>query len=140
MTHQSELVYFGAGCFWNAELIYHNRSGVEETEVGWVNVPTSDSKTTKIEVVKVTYNPETVGLKALIDLFWTTHDPTSDRQLQETFVERSVLVALNEAQSQVMNNERLSRKERYPETKTVVLPFQSYQRAPEKDQKYYFKS
>ena len=44
----SESAYFGAGCFWQAELTFSKIDGVLETEVGYSEIETSNKKKNKI--------------------------------------------------------------------------------------------
>ena len=138
---ESKTVYFGAGCFWNSELVYHDKEGVVDTEVGWCKIPVDQKsdEETRIEVVRVRYDPDQVKLNSLIEIFWETHNPESKSNENKRYVERSVLVYDNEYQKELMTKHLQRRKSQYPETKTSVLTNLGYKRAPEKDQKYYIK-
>jgi len=80
---------FGAGCFWGVEAEFRRLPGVIDTAVGYsgghlVN-PTYDDvctdRTGHAEVVQVTYDPDKVSFEELLEVFWTSHDPTQlDRQ------------------------------------------------------------
>ena len=75
---------FGAGCFWGVEAAFRQLEGVTKTEVGYeggtLENPTYEdvcSHTTgHAEVVQVTYDPERISYKQLLDVFWGKHDPT----------------------------------------------------------------
>jgi peptide-methionine (S)-S-oxide reductase len=75
---------FGAGCFWQVEVDFANLDGVTSTAVGYsggtVPNPTYEqvcsSRTGHAEVVHVTFDPDRVSYDALLDLFWSSHDPT----------------------------------------------------------------
>ncbi len=75
---------FGAGCFWQVEIDFANLDGVTSTAVGYsggqVPNPTykqvCGSRTGHAEVVHVTFDPERVSYDQLLDLFWSSHDPT----------------------------------------------------------------
>jgi peptide-methionine (S)-S-oxide reductase len=75
---------FGAGCFWGIEAEFRQIPGVIDTAVGYagghrVN-PTyedvCDGRTGHAEVVQVTYDPAKVAYEQLLEVFWTSHDPT----------------------------------------------------------------
>ncbi len=78
-------IYFAGGCFWGTEHFFKQIRGVENTEVGYANGnienPTYQQVCTDTtgfaETVRVFYNPETVSLKLLLELFFKTIDPTS---------------------------------------------------------------
>lgn len=86
-TSQGEVktIYFAGGCFWGTEHFFKQVHGVVGTEVGYANGkidnPTyeriSKGDTGYAETVRVDYDPSTVSLGMLIDLYFETIDPTS---------------------------------------------------------------
>lgn len=84
MKKQAE-IYFAGGCFWGTEHFLKQIRGVESTQVGYANsnIPNPSyeqvcsGKTNAAETVKVVYDPETVSLNLLLDLYFQTIDPTS---------------------------------------------------------------
>ena len=78
-------IYLAGGCFWGTEHFLKQIRGVEQTEVGYANsqVPNPTYKevctgnTGAVETVKVVYDPRTVDLDLLLDLYFQTIDPTS---------------------------------------------------------------
>lgn len=81
-------IYFAGGCFWGTEHFFKQVRGVVATEVGYANGNTENPTYEEVytdntgfaEVVKVVYQPETISLRKLIDLFFKTIDPTSLNQ------------------------------------------------------------
>jgi peptide-methionine (S)-S-oxide reductase len=76
---------FGGGCFWCIEAIFQRVQGVESVASGYMG-GTNPSPTYKqvcggdtghVEVVKITFNPEQVSYRELLDIFFTVHDPTT---------------------------------------------------------------
>ena len=80
-----EQATFGAGCFWCVEAIFERLEGVVDVRSGYaggkIESPTYDDvcsgKTGHVEVVQVDYNPQIIGYKQLLDIFWKSHDPTT---------------------------------------------------------------
>jgi peptide-methionine (S)-S-oxide reductase len=84
-----ELATLGGGCFWCLEAVYKELKGVERVVSGYagghVDNPTyeqvCDGRTGHAEVVQITYDPEVITFRDLLDVFFTIHDPTTkDRQ------------------------------------------------------------
>ncbi len=81
---ECEQILFGMGCFWGAEKIFWERSGVYVTAVGYtagnVEKPTyqqvCSGETGHVEVVFVVFDPSIVPLIEILKLFWDSHDPT----------------------------------------------------------------
>ena len=87
-TAGSAIIYFAGGCFWGTEHFFKQIEGVSATEVGYANGhiknPTYEqvvqNNTGFAETVKVAYDPETVDLNRLLDLYFKSIDPTSLNQ------------------------------------------------------------
>lgn len=80
---------FAAGCFWGIEKAFRERDGVVDAEVGYTGGGTEDpgyeevcrGTTGHAEAVRVAYDPDEVSYEALLELFFSIHDPTQvDRQ------------------------------------------------------------
>jgi peptide-methionine (S)-S-oxide reductase len=75
---------FGAGCFWGVEAEFRNVPGVIEAIVGYSGGRTENptyeqvctDQTGHAEVVEVEYDPSRVSYGQLLDVFWSSHDPT----------------------------------------------------------------
>jgi len=80
----NEIVLFGMGCFWGAERLFWNLSGVDVTAVGYAggNVKNPTYKeictgtTNHSEVVLINYNPNEIKFETLLEIFLENHDPT----------------------------------------------------------------
>ncbi len=76
---------FGNGCFWCTEAIFDQLEGVNKVESGYaggqVENPTykqvCTGKTGHAEVIRITFNPEIISYRMLLDVFFSTHDPTT---------------------------------------------------------------
>jgi peptide-methionine (S)-S-oxide reductase len=80
----AEIATFGAGCFWGVEAGFRQVPGVLDAVVGYSGGKTENptykevctDRTGHAEVVQVTFDPERVSYKQLLDVFWQMHDPT----------------------------------------------------------------
>jgi peptide-methionine (S)-S-oxide reductase len=80
-----EIATFGAGCFWLVEAAFRKVNGVVSTSVGYMGghfenpsyLDVHSRITGHAEVTQVKYNPLVVSYEALVDVFWSIHDPTS---------------------------------------------------------------
>lgn len=78
-------IYFAGGCFWGTEHFMKQINGVKSTEVGYANGYTENPTYQEVctgdtgfaETVKVSYDPQEVDLKLLLELYFKTIDPTS---------------------------------------------------------------
>jgi len=81
---QTELATFGAGCFWGVEIAFRQIPGVLDALAGYsggtMPNPTYEDvcsdRTGHAEVVQVTFDPARVSYDRLLDVFFTSHDPT----------------------------------------------------------------
>jgi peptide-methionine (S)-S-oxide reductase len=80
-----EKATFGAGCFWGVEAAFRRLPGVKSTQVGYaggsLEHPTYEDVCTDTtghaEVVEVTFDPQAVRYRDLLDVFWSNHNPTT---------------------------------------------------------------
>jgi peptide-methionine (S)-S-oxide reductase len=80
----SESAMFGLGCFWGAEKVFWNISGVHVTAVGYAGGLTPNptyeevcsGRTGHNEAVLVVYDPKRVSYGELLKAFFESHDPT----------------------------------------------------------------
>lgn len=76
---------FGAGCFWCVEAVFQELIGVYKVEAGYtggkIKKPTyrevSSGTTEHAEAARITFNPSEITYEELLEVFWTTHDPTT---------------------------------------------------------------
>jgi peptide-methionine (S)-S-oxide reductase len=82
---RKEVTTLAGGCFWCLEAVYDELNGVESVESGYmggaVANPTYDDvctgRTGHAEVVQVTFNPEVISFREVLEVFFVIHDPTT---------------------------------------------------------------
>jgi len=80
-----EVATLAGGCFWCLEAVYDGMKGVESVESGYMGGrapnPTYEQvcngNTGHAEVVRITFDPEVVSFKELLEVFFVIHDPTT---------------------------------------------------------------
>jgi len=72
------------GCFWGLEDLIREQPGVLSTEAGYCgganDNPTYEHHPDHAEAVEITYNPEVISYKQLLDFFFQIHNPTTLNQ------------------------------------------------------------
>ena len=85
----SERITLAGGCFWCVEAVYERVDGVTAVESGYSNghvdrpsyQQVCEGDTGHAEVVRVDFDPERIGLREVLEIFFVVHDPTTkDRQ------------------------------------------------------------
>jgi peptide-methionine (S)-S-oxide reductase len=75
----------GGGCFWCTEAVYKEVKGVTAVESGYTGGklanPTYEQictgTTGHAEVIKLSFDPEVISYRELLEIFFTIHDPTT---------------------------------------------------------------
>jgi peptide-methionine (S)-S-oxide reductase len=79
-----EVATLGSGCFWCSEAVFQMIRGVEKVEPGYAGGQTinptyeqvSSGTTGHAEVVQLTFNPNAISFREILEIFFGTHDPT----------------------------------------------------------------
>lgn len=80
-----ELATLAGGCFWCLDAVYRELRGVDEVVVGYAGgeVPNPSYRlvctgtTGHAEVVQVSFDPDVISFRDLLEVFFTIHDPTT---------------------------------------------------------------
>jgi peptide-methionine (S)-S-oxide reductase len=147
---RTEVATLGGGCFWCLEAIYEELRGVEKVESGYsggaVPKPTYRQVCTGItghaEVIQVTFDPEVVSFKDILEIFFTIHDPTTlNRQGADIGTQyRSAIFYHDEEQKRVAEEviSELEARHLWDDSiVTEVAPFDAFYRAEDHHQGYY---
>lgn len=142
---------FAAGCFWGVQYYFDQIPGVASTVVGYTGghteKPTYDAVATQAtghaEAVLVTYNPEKVNYKTLVNHFFRMHDPTQyDRQGYDIGDEyRSAIFYFDQEQHKVAVQVRNKTQEKLgAHIVTEIAPAGPFYKAEEYHQKFSVKT
>ena len=89
MDKRLQTATLGGGCFWCIDAVFRSLQGVEEVVSGYAggHMPEPDYEavcngdTGHAEVVQVTFDPDVLSYREVLEVFFTVHDPTTvDRQ------------------------------------------------------------
>ena len=84
-SNQREVATLAGGCFWCLEAVFDDLNGVVSVESGYAggDVPNPSYEhvcsgtTGHAEVVQVTFDPQILSYRELLEVFFTIHDPTT---------------------------------------------------------------
>ena len=79
-----QVAILAGGCFWCTEAVFLQLAGVKSVESGYIggSIPNPTYKqvcggdTGHAEAIRITFDPATISLADLLDVFFATHDPT----------------------------------------------------------------
>jgi peptide-methionine (S)-S-oxide reductase len=141
---------FGAGCFWCVEAVFLDLAGVSKVVSGYsggtVRNPTyrevCEGNTGHAEVVQVYYHPAEISYEELLEVFWSTHDPTTlNRQGNDVGPQyRSVIFYHDEEQKELAQYflRILEESESFDNpVVTAIEPFRNFYIAEDYHQNYY---
>ena len=104
----TQLATFGGGCFWCLEAVFEQLKGVHRVVSGYAGGalahPTYEQvcggRTGHAEVVQVSFDPEIISYRDLLEVFFSVHDPTTlNRQGADVGTQyRSVILSHSEDQ------------------------------------------
>jgi peptide-methionine (S)-S-oxide reductase len=146
---------FGMGCFWGAERVFWQATGVYTTAVGYAGGYTPNptyeevcsASTGHTEAVLAVFDPQATSFEDMLRLFWEGHDPTQGmRQGNDAGTQyRSAILYADDSQraaaeaSRDMFQARL--KERgYGEITTEIAPLGEFYYAEAYHQQYLAKN
>lgn len=145
-----ELATFGAGCFWCVEAVFQDLQGVQKVVSGYSNGrianPTyrevCSGLTGHAEVIQITYDPQVISFKELLEVFWKTHDPTTlNRQGNDTGTQyRSGVYYHNDEQKRLAEEYKQKLNDAHAFDNPIVTeiePLKSFYPAEDYHQNYY---
>jgi peptide-methionine (S)-S-oxide reductase len=80
-----EIATLAGGCFWCLEAVFDDLRGVESVESGYMGGKTANptyaevcsGETGHAEVVRLTFDPNAVSFREILEVFFVIHDPTT---------------------------------------------------------------
>ena len=149
-SSRTEVATLGGGCFWCLEPVFEELRGVEKVESGYSGGSVPDPTYRQIctgttghaEVVQVTFDPEVVSFREILEVFFTIHDPTTlNRQGADVGPQyRSAIFYHDEGQRRVAEEviAEVGAKGVWSDPiVTEVTPFDTFYRAEDYHQEYF---
>jgi peptide-methionine (S)-S-oxide reductase len=153
LSPRKEIATLGGGCFWCLEPIFKDLAGVEEVVVGYSGgmVPNPSyeqvctGKTGHAEVVQISFDPDVISFKEILEAFFSIHDPTTPNRQGADVGPQYRSVIFYHSRSQMEDAERLigdlnaSGTWKAPIV-TEVVPFKEFYKAEAYHQNYFAKN
>jgi peptide-methionine (S)-S-oxide reductase len=149
-ARSKEVATLGGGCFWCLEAVYDQLTGVEEVVSGYAGGHVPDPSYRQVcagttghaEVVQVTFDPQVVSFREILDVFFDIHDPTTlNRQGADVGTQyRSIILCHDEGQKQIAEQiiEELEAAGRWLNPiVTEVAPLEAFYQAEDYHQEYF---
>lgn len=85
MANNNEIATLAGGCFWCLEAIFDDLIGIEDVVSGYSGGSVPDPSyedvcggmTGHAEVVQITFDPQVITYREILEVFFTIHDPTT---------------------------------------------------------------
>jgi peptide-methionine (S)-S-oxide reductase len=81
MTQTTERALLAGGCFWGMQELLRDKPGVISTRVGYSggDVPNATYRNhgTHAEAIEITFDPEVLSFRRILEFFFQIHDPTT---------------------------------------------------------------
>jgi peptide-methionine (S)-S-oxide reductase len=150
MTNKLEVATLANGCYWCTEAIFQRLNGVETVvsgfSGGFIKNPAYreviTGRTGHAEAIQIEYNPNVISFQEILDVFFSTHDPTTlNRQGYDVGTQyRSAIFYNSDEQKEIAENfiEALTKEAVFKDPiVTEVTKFDAFYKAEEYHQNYY---
>lgn len=153
MQKTLETATIAGGCFWCTEAVFNELRGIERVESGYSGGTVPDpsyeevcsSDTGHAESIQLTFDPNVISYKDILNIFFTTHDPTTlNRQGADVGTQyRSAIFYRNDQQrmvaEEVIKEFNAAKVWRRPII-TELVPFKVFYKAEDYHQNYFKKN
>ena len=150
MERGKETATLGVGCFWCLEAVFEPLEGVDRVVSGYSGGggphPTYEQvcsgTTGHAEVIQVTFDPEVISYREVLEIFFAFHDPTTlDRQGPDQGTQYRSVIFWHSAEQNAVAQEviaDLTRRGFWSDPiVTQVVPFKAFYPAEDYHQGYY---
>jgi len=135
----TETATFALGCFWAPDSLFGSLDGVVRTRVGYAGGTLADPTYRNLgdhtETIQIDYDPTRVSYGQLMEVFWASHNPTTQRWSRQYM---SIIFYHNSEQftlaTQGKQREEASLGRR---VYTEIIPFSQFYLAEDYHQKYH---
>lgn len=143
-----ESIVIGGGCFWCLDALYRSVKGVNAVVSGYAGGteadPTYESvssgKTGHAEVIHISYDPSQITLSTILEVFWSTHDPTTlNRQGADIGTQYRSIVLYAEAKQKELVEATMTKMQQYWENPilTEIVKLEIFYEAEPYHQNYF---
>lgn len=152
-AEKTESAVFAGGCFWCMEPVFDRTEGVISVTPGYTGGTTPNPSYQEVcagdtghaEAVRIVFDPERVGFRELLNIFWRNIDPTSrNRQFCDFGTQyRTAVFYTNAEQQRVAEESRseLAQSRRFERSiATEIVAAGEFYPAEEYHQQYYKKN
>ncbi len=153
MSQSIEVTTLGGGCFWCLDAIFRDLEGLMKVESGYsggtLHNPTYEEvcsgKTGHAEVVQLTFDPQKVSFREILEIFFTIHDPTQlNRQGADIGSQYRSVIFYHSIQQKLVSEKVIKELEDSDIWKkpivTEIVPLNNFYRAEDYHQDYFNKN
>ncbi len=150
MNKSYEIATLGGGCFWCLEAIFNELRGVEKVVSGYSggNVPdptyreVCSGTTGHAEAVRITFDPQIISFRELLQVFFTIHDPTTlNRQGADVGTQYRSVIFYHTPEQKAVAQEVIAELEKAKVWDALIVtaltPFEAFYPAEEYHQEYF---
>jgi len=142
------LATLGGGCFWCLEAVFRRLRGVQEVTSGYAggHVPNPGYRevcrgtTGHAEVVQLRYDPDELGYRELLEVFFAIHDPTTpNRQGADVGPQYRSIILYHDPEQEAVAREVMDELARELDDPVVteLAPLETFYPAEEEHHRYY---
>lgn len=144
-----EKATFAGGCFWCTEAVFNRIQGVKTVTSGYtggdMDKPSyedvSSGSTGHVEAVQIEFDPAKVSYEELLEVFWSTHDPSqAGGQGADVGPQYQAVIFYHDNKQKKLAEESKEKMEKSGPVATLILPYKNFYPAEEYHQKYFEKN